>query len=580
MLIGLLNFLQFLGSLGLFLYGMKTLSEGIQRAAGEPLRNLLRSATKHRVLGVLTGAFLTLIIQFSTASSVMFVSFVNADLLTVFQSLSLTIGANIGTTFKGWLFAYIGFQGQVQLAHVAIVLLGLFFPALFSRNKKLKYTAEFFFGLGILLIGLDFLKRSLPDVQEHPELVEWIQSYTKQGSASILLFVFTGIVITILLQSSSAMMIIVLVMVSQGWIDFYHAAAMILGENIGTTITANLAALVANTNAKRAALFHTLFNVTGVILFLPVLFPALQLLDWFCMEFLQLPLSAFSQESRAREAVIPVALAVFHTMFNVFTAMVVLPFLRFYEKLLVIILPSAEMEEQHHLQFISRGLLNTNEISLEEARQEIARFGNITRRTTTFIQSIVDEKETKNKEYLIDRVAKYEEITDRIELEVASYLSRASEEEISVEASQQIRAMLTVIGELETIGDICYHLSKSLERKNEQKIWFNQDQRDHLKELHLQLDKAFDVMIENLMSTYDKAQIEHSLLLEANINSLHDKARDKNVKQIEKGKIKLNGALIFNDLVGGYEKIGNHVLRVSQAIVGIQAKRNLLGDFN
>jgi phosphate:Na+ symporter len=267
-------------------------------------------------------------------------------------------------------------------------------------------------------------------------------------------------------------------------------------------------------------------------------------------------------------------------MFNIFTAMVVLPFLKFYEKLLVIILPSAEMEEQHHLQFISRGLLNTNEISLEEARQEIARFGNITRRTTTFIQSIVDEKETKNKEYLIDRVAKYEEITDRIELEVASYLSRASEEEISVEASQQIRAMLTVIGELETIGDICYHLSKSLERKNEQKIWFNQDQRDHLKELHLQLDKAFDVMIENLMSTYDKAQIEHSLLLEANINSLHDKARDKNVKQIEKGKIKLNGALIFNDLVGGYEKIGNHVLRVSQAIVGIQAKRNLLGDFN
>jgi phosphate:Na+ symporter len=579
MLFGFLNFLQFLGSLGLFLYGMKTLSEGIQRAAGESLRNLLRTATQHRLLGVLTGAILTVIIQFSSASTVMFVSFVNADLLSVFQSFSLTIGANIGTTLKGWLFAYIGFQGQIQLAQVAIVLLGIFFPALFSRNKKLKYTAEFFFGMGIILIGLDFLKRSLPDVQEHPELVEWIQSYTKLGSASTLLFVLIGTVITMLLQSSSAMMIIVLVMVSQGWVDFYQAAAMILGENVGTTITANLAALVANINAKRAALFHTLFNIAGVILFLPILYPALQILDWFCMQVLQLPLSAFSTQPKAQEAVIPIALAVFHTMFNTLTALVVLPFLKYYERLLTIVLPSSELEEQHHLQYISRGLLNTTEISLEEARREIARFGNITRRTTKFIQSIVDEKESKNKEFLIERVAKYEEITDRIELEVASYLSRASEQEISMEASQQIRAMLMVIGELETIGDICFHLSKSLERKNEQKIWFNQDQRDHLKELHLQVDKAFDIMIENLEATYDKAQIEHSLMLEANINSLHDKARDKNLKQIEKGKIKLNGALIFNDLVSGYEKIGNHVLRVSQAIVGVQAKRNLLGDF-
>ena len=297
--------------------------------------------------------------------------------------------------------------------------------------------------MGILLIGLDFLKRSLPDVQEHPELVEWIQSYTKQGSASILLFVLIGTIITMLLQSSSAMMIIVLVMVSQGWVDFYHAAAMILGENIGTTITANLAALVANINAKRAALFHTLFNVTGVILFLPLLYPALQILDWFCMQVLQLPLSAFSTQPKAQEAVIPIALAVFHTMFNTSTALVVLPFLKYYERLLTIILPSSEMEEQHHLQYISRGLLNTTEISLEEARREIARFGNITRRTTKFIQSIVDEKESKNKEFLIERVAKYEEITDRIELEVASYLSRASEQEISMEASQQIRAVLS-----------------------------------------------------------------------------------------------------------------------------------------
>lgn len=579
MLFGMLNFLQFLGSLGLFLYGMKTLSEGIQRAAGEPLRNLLRSATRHRVLGVITGMLLTVVIQFSSASTVMFVSFVNADLLTVFQSFSLIIGANIGTTLKGWLFAYVGFQGQIQLSHIAIVLLGLFFPALFSRNKKLKYTAEFFFGMGILLIGLDFLKKSLPDVQQHPELVEWIHSYTSLGSASILLFVLIGAIITALLQSSSAMMIIVLVSVSQGWVDFYHASAMILGENIGTTITANLAALVANTNAKRAALFHTLFNLTGVILFLPLLYPALQLLDMFCMQVLQMKVSAFSSAPEAQQAVVPIALAVFHTMFNTLTALVVLPFLKHYEKLLLIIFPNREEEEQHHLQYISRGLLNTTEISLEEARKEIARFGNITRRTTTFIQSIVDEKESKHKEILIERVARYEEITDRIELEVASYLSLASEQEISVETSQQIRAMLMVIGELETIGDICFHLSKSLERKTEQKIWFNQDQRDYLKELHIQLVKAFDIMIENLEANYDKAQIEQSLMLEASINSLHDKARDKNLKQIEKGKIKLNGALIFNDLVSGYEKIGNHVLRVSQAIVGIQTKRSLIGEY-
>ena len=577
----LLGFLQFLGSLGLFLYGMKTLSEGIQRASGESLRSLLSMATSNRFLGILTGMVITVVIQFSTASTVMFVSFVNAELLTVFQSLSLIIGANIGTTLKGWLFAYIGFQGQVQLSHLAIVLLGVFFPALFSRNKKLKYTAEFFFGLGILLIGLDFLKKSLPDLQQHPELLQWLKSYHSSGFPSVLLFVLIGMVITMILQSSSATMIIVLVMVNSGWVDFTNAAAMILGENIGTTITANLAALVANIYAKRSALFHTLFNLTGVLLFLPILHPALLALDWICLTVFKSPVSAFSVSVQGQEKAIPIALALFHTFFNLSTALVVAPFLKRFDKLLEVLLPAnSKEEEQHHLQFISRGLLNTTEISLEEAHFEIARFGTITRKTTKFIQSIIDEKESKIKEELIERVAKYEEITDRIELEVASYLSRASEQEISMEASQQIRAMLSVIGELENIGDICFHLSKSLERKNEMKIWFNQDQRDHLKELHLQVDKAFEVMIENLETNYDKAQLEASLMLEATINSLHDKARDKNLKQIEKGKIKLNGALIFNDLVGGYEKIGNHILRVSQAIVGVNAKRGLIGQLD
>ncbi len=573
-----LHFLQFIGSLGLFLYGMKTLSEGIQRAAGESLRSLLRTATSNRFLGILTGMLLTVIIQFSTASTVMFVSFVNAELLTVFQSMSLVIGANIGTTFKGWLFAYIGFQEQIQLSHIAILLLGVFLPALFSKNKKLKYTAEFFFGLGILLIGLDFLKKALPDLQQHAELLAWLQSYQGNGVGAILLFVVIGMLITMMLQSSSATMIIVLVMVSRGWIDFTNAAAMILGENIGTTITANLAALVANVYGKRTALFHTLFNFTGVIIFLPILPFALQGLDWFCLAVLKTPESAFNVSILAQQASIPIALAVFHTFFNTSTALIVTPFLKKYEKLIESLLPvNTKEDEEHHLTYISGGLLNTTEISLEQARREIARFGSITRRTTKFIQSIIDEKENETKDNLIQKVAKYEEITDRIEAEVSHYLSHASEQEISVEASNQIRAMHTVVGELETIGDICLNLSKSLERKKEQKIWFNQDQRDHLKELHTQIDKAFAIMVENLETNYDKAELEKSLWLEANINLLHDKARDKNLKQIEKGKVKLNGALIFNDLVGGYEKIGNHILRVSQAIVGDAAKRELIG---
>lgn len=575
-----LNLLQFLGSLGLFLFGMKTLSEGIQRASGESLRSMLRSVTKHKILGVFTGLIFTVIIQFSTASTVVFVSFVNAELMTVFQSFSLIIGANIGTTLKGIVFAYIGFGEQIQLLHVAMILFGVAFPFYFSRNKRLKYSAEFFFGLGMVLIGLEFLKKLLPDLEQHPEIFEKVKYYRGYSLQSVSLFAIIGMLVTMMLQSSSATMIIVLVLVNKGWIDVTNAAAMVVGENIGTTLTANLAALVGNIYAKRSALFHTFFNLTGALLFLPMLLPALHFLDHLGLMYFKLPVSAFEFSDLSNKSSVPVVLAMFHILFNVTTAIVVMPILSQYEKLIEKLLPTkSDIDEKHTLQFITGGLSSTTEISIEEARNEIARFGNIIRRATRFIQNIVDEKDAKNKEELIERVAKYEEISDKIEFEVARYLSLSAEEEISVEASQQIRAMIMVIGELESIGDLCFHLSKSLERKHEQKIWFSQDQRDHLKELYIQLDKAFGLMMENLASNYDKARLDDSLLVEANINSLHDKARDYNLKMIEKGKAKLNGALIFNELLGGYEKIGNHVLRVSQVIVGTNVKRGLIGQF-
>jgi phosphate:Na+ symporter len=572
-----ISFFQFLGSIGLFLYGMKTLSEGIQRAAGESLRTILRRATRNPFIGILSGFALTVAIQFSSAATVMFVSFANAELLTVLESFSLIIGANIGTTVKGWIFALIGFQNQIQLSTLAIVLLGLFFPVLFSRNPKVKYTAEFFFGLGILLIGLDFLKKALPDLQHRPELLEWIQSYQGNHTGSVLLFVLIGLIITALLQSSSATMVIVLVMVNRGWIDFTNAAALILGENLGTTITANLAALVANNYAKRAALFHTLFNFTGVLIFLPLLPLMLGGIDWICIYVFQIPVSTFSTVPEALTLAIPIGLVLFHTLFNVTTALLVLPFMSKFEKLTEKIWPTHHREdEEHHLHYLSGRLLNTAEISIEEARQEIARFGNITRRTTKFVQTIVDEKETKSKEDLIERLAKYDKIINRIESELTSYLSRATEQEISFEASQQIRSMLVVISELENIGEICLSLSRALERKTELKIWFNQDQRDHLKELYLHLDKAFATMIQNLENNYESTELDKSIIIETSINAVFAKARDKNLKQIEKGKIKLNGALIFNELAGGYESIGNHILRVSQALATLNSKKPLI----
>lgn len=561
---GLFDVLKLIGALGFFIYGMKIMSEGIQKAAGSSLRKILGAMTSTRFLGVGTGFLITCLIQSSSATTVMVVSFVNAGLLSLVESIGVIMGANIGTTVTGWLVALFGFK--FKIAALALPILAFGFPMIFAKNNKISSWGEFIIGFALLFMGLEHMKDAIPDLSKNQEALAFIADFADNGLLSTLLFVLIGTILTVIVQSSSAAMAITLVLCNQGFISLEIGAAIILGENIGTTITANLAAMVANIHAKRAAMAHLIFNVFGVVWVIVLFSPFISLIEsmWEPFQgFLTGISPSFDKEATEMK------LSLFHTVFNITNTLLLVWFVNRIAKIVTKIIPSrGDADEQYHLEYISSGLMATPELAILEAKKEISKFGRLTFKMNDLVKKMLTERENRAFKQMLEKVKAYEDITDRIEAEITSYLAKVSAGEMSKELSEQIRGMLSIAGDLERIGDIYYQMSKALERKRDEKIWFTPEQRSNILEMHAAVESCLNNMNENLVEERKNVTIDKALDLERSLNKLRKKIRKEHFVNVEKGEYNFKSAIVYSDMFNSLEKVGDHVINVTEAVVG------------
>jgi phosphate:Na+ symporter len=561
---GFADILQLIGALGFFIYGMKEMSDGLQKVAGSKMRVILGAMTSNRFLGVLTGFMVTALIQSSSATTVMIVSFVNAGMLSLVESIGVIMGANIGTTITAWLISLLGFK--VQISDLALPIIAIGFPMLFSSKTSIASLAQVLIGFAILFMGLEALKNSVPDLKSNPEMLSFLANYANMGYLSTFIFIIVGTVLTLIIQSSSAAMALTLVMCNEGWIPYELAAAMVLGENIGTTVTANLAALVANVHAKRAAFAHFFFNVFGVC-WMFIVFPFfLQGISWYMGTYMNMFPSGASANFNPEH--IPIALSIFHTSFNLLNVIFLIAAVPLIAKVVTKIIRSKGDDEDYSLEFIGRGLVQTPEISLIEAENEIIKFAKLNVKGVEKIGVLIEETEIKRQAKIIEKLEEYEQHTDLLELKIAEFLMELSKMQLSSDGSRRIQSFLSVINHMESIGDIYYQMSRSIEQKIEKKIWFDENHREDLRELKALVLESMKLMQKDLKLRPDQIKLEAAMAIEKNINEKRDKFRAKNFKRIEKGKFSLEAGLIYMDLVSGYEKIADNVIHISQALRG------------
>ena len=562
---GIFEILKLLGALGFFIYGMKIMSDGIQKLAGAQMRKIISSITNNKFAGVLTGFFTTSIIQSSSATTVMVVSFVNAGLLTLRQAIGVIMGANIGTTVTAFMLLAFGF-GKFSISDYSLPLIGIGIPLYFTSKNTLKSLGEFLIGFAILFMGLDELKDLMSFIKEDPLLLRSIiDPVSGFGFFSVIIFVLIGTVLTVVVQSSSAAMAITLALCGGvNGIPFELAAAIILGENIGTTITANIAATIGNVHAKRAARAHLFFNIIGVIWMLIIFFSFLDIVDYLLKEtfFSKLVIQG-DDESLTRWS-----LAVFHLLFNIINTFLLIWFIKNIEKAVIKLISSkGEDDEIHQLKYFSNNNLS-NEFSIVEVKNELQKFVKITAKMNTFTQQLILETDRKKINKLLQKLEQYEEITDRIENEVSEFLSKVNDSDLSSKSSEEIRSILTIISELENIGDVYYSISKNLERKIENKLYFIPSQRNNLLKMISILEKLFSTLddIMNNMSNKNEKLIENSYLLENELNKLHYKLKKEHLKSIEKKEYKIKSGILYADLLASLEMVGNHITEITDNI--------------
>ncbi|HIO73265.1 MAG TPA: Na/Pi cotransporter family protein, partial [Flavobacteriales bacterium] len=553
-----------LGALGFFIYGMKVMSEGIQKVAGSKMRQILSVMTSNRFLGVFTGFLITGLLQSSSATTVMVVSFVNAGLLTLVESVGVVMGANIGTTITAWLISIFGFK--VKIAAVALPIIAIGFPLMFSNRGNLKSWAEVIIGFALLFLGLNALKESVPDLRENPEVLEFLSGYASMGMLSLLTFIGVGTILTLVVQSSSAAMALTLVMCYEGWIPFEMAAAMVLGENIGTTITANLAAMIGNVHAKRAARAHFIFNVFGVVWMFFIFRFFLSGIDSFMLN--NYGVSPLNREDFTS---IPIALSLFHTSFNIINVLLLIGFTPIIAKVAERMVPSrGDVDEETKLEYIGGGILATPELSILEAKKEIRKFGKITDRMFGFVGELIENEDRKIFDEAMGRIQKYEDITDKMEIEIAEYLTRVAQGELSEETSVRIRSMISMINDMERIGDICYQMSKTLERKNDQNAQFSSEQDEGLVRIMKVVNEGFETMNNNIDEGFGQVNIRQAELHEVTINETRDKLRTEHLMRVAKSEHSFESGLFYSDLFMSCEKIGDHIFNINEAIVGLK----------
>ena len=545
----------------MFLYGMIIMSESLQKVAGSKMRSILSVMTSNRFLGILTGFLITTIIQSSSATTVMLVSFVNAGIISLTQSIGIIMGANVGTTVTGWIVSIFGFK--VQLSDYALPIIAFALPLIFSKRATRRSWGEFMIGFALLFMGLNFLKNSVPNIGEHPELLNFLQNYTNMGYLSVLLFLLIGTILTVIIQSSSATMALTIVMCNQGWLPFELGAAMILGENIGTTITANIAAIVGNVSSKRAARAHLVFNVLGVV--------------WMLCVFNKF--TGMIQYIIAKDAVLkpeetPIAMSMFHTFFNIANMALLVWFVPLLVRIVEKIVPSKDDEEEFRLKFIKAGMLGTPELSLIQAKKEIQFFAKHTAKMFGFFKNLINDLNEKRFTEIYAKIQKYESISDNVEVEITNYLSQLSQHRLSETGRYKVRAMLKISGDLESVADCVYNLARSLNRMHDKRQKFSEIAMSKLELMFALVDDALDIMNKNLLMDETEIQIDMANETESKLNNYRDYLKATHFDNLENNVYSYEAGIVFNDIFCECEKIGDYTINVSEALNEVKSLSN------
>lgn len=555
-----LSILTLIGALGMFLYGMNMMSSGLQKAAGDGLRRFVASMTSNPLKGVTTGLGVTAVIQSSSATTVMVVSFVNAGILTLTQAIGVIMGANIGTTFTAWIISLFGFSADISILAVPLMAIG--FVMSLSKKGKTRDISEIIVGFSLLFLGLSFMKNSVPDLETNPEVLSFIQSWGGHGVWSVLLFILVGTTLTLVLQSSSATVALTLVFLNMGWIQFDMAAAMVLGENIGTTITANIAAAVGNTNAKRAALAHTVFNVFGVIWAVCFFRYFLALIQWL--------IGIVGLGGSAQTPLYSISML--HTVFNLINTGILIWFIPVIEKIVkTAIKDKSSGEIPEKLVYINAGLISAPELALTEASKEVVHFGKVMQRDLEYIRSAVEASDSEEKfQPWRDKLVKYEEISDRIEYEVVNFLNKLNREGLSNNSSLLIKALYRIVGEMESLGDSGEAISRLITRAIDHGQKLSDEHKKHVYDMIVLVGRAYEATIYNLEHSTTITNIDNAVEAEVHINRMRDKLRDVELKAVENNGEAYFESVYYLDLVEGLEKMGDFIINISQAVMGLR----------
>ncbi len=553
-----MNLFTLLGALGMFLYGMNMMSTGLQKTAGNGLRKLLGTMTSNPFKGVLTGFGVTAAIQSSSATTVMVVGFVSAGLLTLGQAIGVIMGANIGTTMTAWIIAVFGFKADISA--LAVPLMGLGFIMSLSKKDKLRNISELIIGFSLLFLGLSLMKSSVPDLRQTPEVLEFITKWSGHGFFSVLLFLFLGTILTLILQSSSATVALTLIMLNMGWIQFDMAAAMVLGENIGTTITANLAASIGSVNAKRAALAHTVFNLFGVIWALALFGPFVRFIQWIV---------SLMGVDEATSLVYGISML--HTVFNLINTFIMIWFTKVIEKLVTTIIkdkPESTDAIDGRIKYIDYGLIATPELALAESSREIIRFGKIMKNGLEYLSEAIFHSDNSEKfnEYR-NKLVKYEEISDRIEYEIVKFLNDLDKDGLSDGSKAMLRNLIRISGELESLGDSGESISRSLLHMQNYGRSLSAEHIEKLCHMTSLLGSAYEAMIYNLSNKATIKDIDNAVKAEAAINEYRDECRDLELKDIDNKKDAYFETVFFINILEALEKMGDYLINISEAAI-------------
>ncbi|MCQ2332781.1 MAG: Na/Pi cotransporter family protein [Paludibacteraceae bacterium] len=593
---GIVEILTLIGAVGLFLYGMKLMSEGIQKAAGDRLRKILSLMTNNRWMGALTGILVTVLVQSSSATTVMIVSFVNAGLLSLGQSMAVIMGANIGTTATAWIISLFGFK--VNIASFAVPLMAFAVPLIFSGKNQWKNWGEFLLGFALLFMGLEYLNNSVPDLQSNPEVFAGLQRYSDLGFWSILIFVLVGVVLTLIVQASSATFAIALIMCSKGWIPFDCTCGIVLGANIGTCITPILASVSGNVWAKRAAMGHLMFNVLGLLWTLPLFYPLVALIKLMSNNMVGDPdeliaitssldhqtLNALNNglldkaeygdlisRFAAAQVTVSFALALFHTVYKSVNFLIMIWFTKLYEKIVVMLVPTRKADktsdEKTHLNYISSGIMSTAELSILQAQKEIQSYGERTNRMFGMVRDMFHTNDENKFTEIFSRIQKYENISDRMEVEIAEYLGKVIDGRLSNDTKRQIQIKLRVVSEVESVADSCYNIARTLQRYRNQHEKYTKDQENNIELMFNLVQNAMEHMLlvlnrEHIIDEDSNKAADN----ENEINNFRNQLKNQNIESLNNNEYTYQTSVTYMDTIVECEKMGDYIVNVVEAI--------------